>query len=245
MVSICESADWLGFLPADPFAARITALFDTYGADYGFAKFWVQTVDGVQTAAISSIDGEMTLCCLENTDFEELSAFINAVGYSSVTCRAEHAAALGLKVQKSSHIVRFEGNSGADCNGISRDFDKRKIYDLLCLCGFELGAYEAFLADVCSRLNKGTASIAVIENGGEPLACAFVLFKGRKSVLLGAVATNPSARGRGYASRAVSLLANENSEKRVFLFCRNDGLADFYGKIGFQTDGRWAVAVKS
>ena len=87
--------------------------------------------------------------------------------------------------------------------------------------------------------------IAVIENGGEPLACAFALFKGRKSVLLGAVATNPSARGRGYASRAVSLLANENSEKRVFLFCRNDGLADFYGKIGFETDGRWAVAVKS
>ena len=94
----------------------------------------------------------------------------------------------------------------------------------------------AYVADILGKL---------IENGGEPLACAFALFKGRKSVLLGAVATNPSARGRGYASRAVSLLANENSEKRVFLFCRNDGLADFYGKIGFQTDGRWAVAVKS
>lgn len=245
MVSICESGEKLDFLPADPFAARITALFDTYGADYCFARFWVQTVDGEQTAAVSSIDGEMTVCCLESADFEELSAFINAVGYSSVTCHEKYVSTLGLKPEKASFIVRFKGNSGADKKGILRDFDKRKIYDLLCLCGFELGDYKAFLADVCSRLNKGTASLAVIEDGGEPLACAFALFEGRKSVLLGAVATNPLVRGRGYASRVVGLLANEKLEKSVFLFCRNDSLADFYKKIGFEIEGRWAVSVKN
>ena len=127
-------------------------------------------------------------------------------------------------------------------DGIVRDCDKRKIYDLLCLCGFELGDYSAFLTDVCARLNKGTATLSAILNGDEPGACAFALFEGTKSVLLGAVATNPSARGRGYASKLVGSLAEEKSDKKVFLFCRNDSLADFYAKIGFKKVGCWAIA---
>lgn len=51
MIKLCENAAELEFLPADPFAARITALFDTYGAGCGFALFWVQSVDGVPSAA--------------------------------------------------------------------------------------------------------------------------------------------------------------------------------------------------
>ena len=45
MIKLCENAAELEFLPADPFAARITALFDTYGACCGFALFWVQSVE--------------------------------------------------------------------------------------------------------------------------------------------------------------------------------------------------------
>ena len=116
---------------------------------------------------------------------------------------------------------------------------------MLCSCGFELGDYRAFLADICARLNKGTASFAAVAENGEPCACAFALFEGTKSVLLGAVATDPSARGKGYASAIVGTLAEEKSDKKVFLFCRNDSLADFYAKIGFKKVGCWAIAEKS
>lgn len=241
MVSLCSDFNELSFLPADPYSARITAFFKTYGAEHGFALFWVQREGDVPMAAISRVDGNMTLCAFENADFEELACFMNAAGFSSLTCSEENMKNLGFEMSKSSFTVKYSGDFQPTKAGISRDCDKRQIYDLLCRCGFELGSYGSFLADVCARLNKGTASMASVEENGAVQACAFALFEGEKSVLLGAVATSPEARGRGYASKLVGFLAQEKCGKEVFLFCRNDGLADFYAKIGFETVGRWAI----
>lgn len=240
MVSICSNYNELDFLPADPYAARITALFKTYGAEYDFVLFWVQRIDDEPVAAISRVDGNMTLCCTEKADFEELSYFINAVGYSSLTLDAAFLEPLGLTAAKSSYTVRYEGEKGFSDKRILNDYDKKSLYDLLCFCGFELGDYTAFLSDVCARLNKNTASLAAIKN--ETLdACAFALFEGVKSVLLGAVATRNEARGNGYASMLVKSLAGREESRKVFLFCRNDGLLEFYKKSGFVYCGKWAI----
>lgn len=241
MISLCKDYEQLDFLPADPYSARITALFKTYGAEYDFVLFWVQNVDGAPTAAISRIDGNMTVCTCKDADYEEIFHFINAVGFQSLTCSYEDMHKLGFEPSDTSFTVKFSGESDAKETDSVRDYDKRKIYDLLCSCGFELGDYGAFLSDVCARLNKGTASMIAAEENGGLRACAFALFEGEKSVLLGAVATSPEARGRGYASAIVSKIAKEKSDKEVFLFCRNDSLADFYGKIGFEVVGKWAI----
>lgn len=241
MLTLCKEYEQLGFLPADPYAARITALFKTYGADYDFALFWTQKIDGIPAAAISRIDGNMTLCTNENADFEELHHFINAVGFQSLTCSSDDMEKLGFESTDSSFTVKFKGGKDFEKISLLRDYDKRKIFDLLCDCGFELGDYSAFLSDVCARLNKGTASMIAAEENGDLRACAFALFEGEKSVLLGAVATSPEARGRGFASATVNEIANEKSDKDVFLFCRNDGLESFYRKIGFETVGKWAI----
>jgi N-acetylglutamate synthase-like GNAT family acetyltransferase len=240
MVSLCEDSFQFDFLPADPYAARITALSETYGSNQKFAMFWVQKIDDAPVAAVCRVDGNMTLCALENADYEELSAFIGAVGFLSLTCDAAVAEKLGLTPSKTSYTVRYNGGYEPK-EGVHKDCDKRSVYNLLCECGFELGDYGSFLADVCARLNKGTASMAVREENGVLQACAFALFKGAKSVLLGAVATSPEARGRGYASELVGYLANAESDKQVYLFCREDSLAVFYGKIGFETVGKWAI----
>lgn len=242
MVRLIDDIYSLDFLPADPYAARITALAATYGTEHSFAMFWVQEIDDKAVAAISKVDGNMTVCCLENADYDELSAFINAVGFLTLTSDSTVMKKLGFEPAKSSFTVEYKGGPVAANAEITRDCDKKKIYDLLCLCGFELGDYGAFFSDVCARLNKGTASLSAVMNGSEPGACAFALFEGTKSVLLGAVATNPSARGKGYASELVGTLAKEKSDKKVFLFCREDSLADFYAKIGFEKVGRWAIA---
>ncbi len=241
MLTLCKEYEQLCFLPADPYAARITALFKTYGSDYDFALFWVQKTDGVYSAAISRIDGNMTLCSNENADFEELLHFVNAVGFQSLTCSYDDMKKLGFEPSDTSFTVKFTGEKSIEKINAVNDYDKRKIYDLLCSCGFELGDYGAFLSDVCSRLNKGTASMIAAEENSNLCACVFALFEGEKSVLLGAVATSPEARGRGFASAIVNEIANEKSDKEVFLFCRNDGLEAFYSKIGFETVGKWAT----
>lgn len=241
MIKLCESTDSLDFLPADPFAARITALFDTYGAGYGFASFWVQSVDGVPSAAISRVDGCMTLCCLDNADIGEIAEFIGVCGCSDLLCDASVMSALGIEPDDSSVTVRFEGLNepiGAIAEECS---DMRAVHALLLECGFKIGSFNSFAADACARLNRGTARLATACEGGKLQACAFALFAGRRSVLLGAVATAPEARGRGYASGLVKALAADY-DKAVFLFCRNDGLEEFYKKCGFCRAGRWASA---
>lgn len=240
MISLCSNYSELSFLPADAYAARITALFKTYGAEYSFASFWVQRVDDEAVAAIGRVDGNMTLCCTDNADFEELSCFMNAVGYSSLTLDEKYLPQLGLTAAKSSYTVEYKGEKGFFDERIKTDFDKKKLYDLLVSCGFELGSFEAFLSDVCARLNKNTASLAAIGEA-DPYACAFALFEGEKSVLLGAVATRNEARGKGFASALVKSLAGREKERKVFLFCRNDGLLEFYKRIGFEYAGKWAV----
>lgn len=243
MVSLINNLKELSFLPADPYSARITALAKTYGAEYDFALFWVQKINEIPVAAICRIDGNMTLCCEETADFEELLCFVETVGYSSITADLSVFEKLGINPQKTSYTVKYKGGAKVSDNVLS-DYDKKEIYSLLCTCGFELGSYNAFLSDVCARLNKSTADLAAKEINGILCACAFALFEGEKSVLLGAVATNPAARGRGYASELVGTLAQKKCEKEVFLFCRNDSLADFYSKIGFETVGRWAIIEK-
>lgn len=241
MLTLCNNYKQLAFLPSDPYAARVTALFKTYGADYDFALFWVQDIDGIPTAAISRIDGNMTVCTNENADYEEILHFVNAVGFQSLTCSYEDMEKLGFEPTDISFTVKYTGRKNIVKINSVNDYDKRKVYDLLCDCGFELGDYSAFLSDVCARLNKGTASMIAAEESGSLRACAFALFEGEKSVLLGAVATSPEARGRGYASAIVSEIAEKKSDKDVFLFCRNDSLAEFYGKMGFEIVGKWAV----
>ncbi len=242
MVRLIDDINSLDFLPADPYAARITALALTYGTEHPFAMFWVQEIDGNPVAAVCRVDGNMTVCCSENADYEELSAFINAVGFLTLTGDANVIKKLGFKISKTSFTVEYKGGAAIGITPKVSDCNKKQLYDLLCLCGFELGDYGAFLADVCARLNKGTACFSAIMNGSEPGACAFALFEGTKSVLLGAVATNPSARGKGFASELVGTLAEEKSDKKVFLFCREDSLVNFYSKIGFEKVGFWAIA---
>lgn len=241
MITLIDDISELAFLPADPYGARITALAETYGTSYDFALFWVQNCDGKPVAAISRIDGNATLCCSENADFEEISEFLKVLGYSSLTFDFEFSKNLGITPQKTSFTVRYIGGA-SPCEDILFDYDKKEIYSLLCDCGFELGDYGSFLADVCTRLNKSTAFLAAAERDGRLCACAFALFEGKKSVLLGAVGTSPAARGRGYASKLVGTLAELKKEKEVFLFCRNDSLVDFYSKIGFEVCGKWAIS---
>lgn len=237
MISLVSDGKCLDNLPADPFCARITALFDTYGSGYSFAMFWIQDEE---RAAISRIDGAVTVYADENADYEELSEFLKAVGYSDIICDEAVAERLGLEKYDSSYIVKYSTCRDADENGILTDYEKKEIYSLLCACGFSMGSYNAFLADFCSRLNKNTALLSAIEDEDGLCASASALFCGRKSTLLGAVATKESKRGKGYAERLVRFLAIK-SRGEVFLFCRNDGLAEFYKKCGFDICGRWAA----
>ncbi len=234
MLKLADNVTSFSFLPCDAYAARIQALFKTYGAQCKFAEFWTQA----ENAAVCRVDGVMTLCCNSAADYEELKTFIETVGCKTLVCSYEVCANLGYAPSLCSHIVEYIGD--ACTNPFCGTPDLKQMYALLLQCGFGMGDYGSFLADFAARLNKGTAKTAAIISDSLD-ACASALFIGEKSVLLGAVATNPAQRGKGLASKLVSALAGEMKaqDKRVFLFCREYSLLEFYKKIGFVACGKW------
>ena len=98
---------FLSFCDRDVFGTRIKAYFNCYSTDYDFVKFWVQTNEnGEVTAAISRVDGDMTLCEY-GADYEELLQFVKIVGFTTIQCRRETAKHFTAEEVLWGYVVRF------------------------------------------------------------------------------------------------------------------------------------------
>ncbi len=233
MLKLCENISELSFLPADPFCAKITALAMTYGFDMPHARFYTQG----NSAAISAADSCAVIYADESADFEEIKSFIGFLGCPTVQSSAENLEKLSIKPDRGSYIVKYEGKEAVKPNNFTDEFELKAVYNLLKSRNFSVGTYNSFAESICPRLCKGTALYGGIKEK-ELEACAFRLFDGQKSVLMGAVATAKEHEGKGLASSLVPYLASGGKE--TFLFCREDSLLEFYKKIGFSPWGRWA-----
>ena len=96
----------------------------------------------------------------------------------------------------------------------------RELYPLLSACFSEgLPSFDGWYADVSHRLRHGCCRIAVVHENGRPVACAMTTAEGGGAALIGAVATHPDFRGRGYASACVAYLTAllQQERRQVFL----------------------------
>lgn len=246
MVKCVEKDDeaFLSFCDRDVFGTRIKAYFNCYSTDYDFVKFWVQTnEDGDVTAAISRIDGDMTLCAYD-ADYEELLRFVKIVGFNTIQCKRAVAKEFTCDETLWGYVVRFENARENREVSIKNNFELKEIYDIIKaenLTG--VGDYLPWLSDTTFRINRNTAKPLLAEVEGNAAGCAMVLFRTDKAALLGAVATSPCYRGRGIAGALVTRLANgELAEgRRTELLCKNDSIVDFYKSIGFTVRDEWSL----
>lgn len=233
----------------DVYGTRIYAYFLTYGNKFDFFKAWEQINEsGKTTAAICLIDGSMTLTCCDTANFEELSAFINMMGFDSLQCERSTAEKLGFKESVWGYVVRFKQRQKRQkkFNNIIFGFDGdlSKIYSLIKkaeLIG--VGEYLPWLSDISYRIKKCTAESYCAYSEGQLASCASALFITDSSALLGAVATDTHYRSMGLAGELVSTLGEKMNSmgKRAELLCKNDSIAEFYHSIGFETVGKWAI----
>lgn len=232
----------------DVFGTRILAYFNTYSYEFDFMRFWVQLDENENpVAAISLIDGSMTLTCGEKADCDELSAFIKMIGFSSLQCDRRVMEKLGIKEALWGYVVRYESITDRAKYKLTlcENTDYSDVYKLIKSADLlGVGEYLPWLSDVTHRVKKGTAKAALAVENGEPAACAMKLFVTDDAVLLGAVATDPNHRGKGLGGGLVTLLGNEsvNEGKRTELLCKHDSIVDFYRSIGFTVVGEWAIA---
>ena len=235
------------FCERDVFGTRISACMTVYSTEYPFALFYLQEIGEQVTAALCKIDGAMTICCAENADFEELSQFVKAVGFDSLLCDASACSRLCLEAKKNGLIVEYGGMKIKYDNQsalFAAGFELSDVYDILKRSNFDgLGNRAQWLSDVSFRVNRGAAKAAAVQEDGELAACAMVLFETQAAALIGAVATLPAHRGKGYAGALVTSIAREEkaANKRVELLCASNGIVDFYQKLGFRITGEWTL----
>lgn len=222
------------FCAGDPFGCRIASLALAYGLNAGFAEFWLQYTElGEVCAAVSRLNGAVTLQVSHRADPVELETFLSHIGYGTLVreCGQE---------ERTGTVMEWTGEAGTVCKVEAADFAETpslsKVYDLLDQCqeeGFQVPAFESFYVDVSHRLRHHTARVAALEENGRLLACGLSLWETTDSAVLGAVAAAPEARGKGLGSAVVLRILEQQPEKKIFVFRAKGKNRAFYQRLGF------------
>ena len=232
-------------------AVRIRSWHAAYGTQ---TRFLSSFTDGRGTF-LSVMDGFAVLADLtgEATDGaavdEEWAAFI-AMHPDIRRVRCAHAAGERLAAALQAPVTAGEVQRCDACppsgrtDGLVpvRTVRAEGVYRLLC-DAFPDGAlppFDAFYVDLSHRLRHGLCRIAAVEDPpGTPLACAMTVAEAPDAVVIGAVATAPQRRRRGYASACIRALLAEDA-RPALIAPNDDAAARLYRSLGFSPCGGWA-----
>lgn len=247
-----EASGLLSFCAGSPYGVRIAAFLAAYGTGYPFALFWRQTdAAGRTTAAVSRIDGNVTVCAVKQADLEELWAFLSAAGFDCVLCPEWTAPAGGLlhgcRLARCRPMRLLSLQAPVVCGPVSfcGEPPLPAVYSLLQAAGEPLPCLEAWLPDVSHRVRHGAALVWAAQEDEQWVACAMAVALTRREALLGGVAVLPAQRGRGVGSYLTASLCEALTKqgKTVYLF-RQDGMHEpFYQRMGFAPFGPPALMI--
>lgn len=232
--------------PATEAGIRIAGLLEAYGPDCPFVRFW-QTDEG---GRIALLDGMAVVEQQTQTGREELCLFLTMQPeIQAVRTDADLAAALAERWEtkaKTGPVMRLEGERLPD-NRVQAPASPRSVYPLLARCFQEgLPAFDSWYVDVSHRLRHGGCHMAVLNDSQGLAATAMTVAECRSAALLGAVATRPDCRGRGYATACVSTLAHamRKEGKSVWICPKNPAAQRLYERLHFTVCGDWGVVSK-
>lgn len=228
------------FCEKDACGVRAFSFYKTYGTKTEYASFWCQRSDSNEiTAFISCIDKIFTVCCSDSSDTEEISAFAKAVKCRYLLIDDDYESAFESPKKKKANIMLLEKDSISACNDsliTSLNSYLPEMYNILDENNkdAEFGrSFKIWNDDMELRIEKGTSETAVTFCDGIPASCAAVLSKTENKGLLGAVATKEQFRMRGLAKHTIAFLAQNNKNRDLFIFCKNDKIA-FYENLNFK-----------
>lgn len=238
--------EFKNFCKRDSFGTRIYSHFMCYGYEFDFAEFWVQVDETMNvTSVLCKIDGDVVVSLSENSDFDEITAFLNFQEKSSVTFDEKYADVIktNLSISSVGDVLLYKSNDNKITSYELVSPEIKDYHNLLLTCrssDFFVPNYMNFLADVSRRKQRQLCYIHGIVDEGKLVSCAMTVSYTDFSTIIGAVATHPEYRRHGYAGYIVKSLA-ERSQKRgsVYIYTTVKRNTDFYKTLGFVVTGRW------
>ena len=234
------------FLPCDAFGCKFLSNVQAYDLDTPFAGVWIQNdKEGNTTAALSKVEGAAVLCAKESADFEEWESFVSVVGIKTLLCQGEAAAHFCSRQKIKGPVMKrkFFLSKQLDLSiHTVQNPSLTEVYKVLLEArafGKTAPRFEAFYVDASHRIRHGCMASAGVYVKDKLAAVAMLVAETENTALLGAVATMPQYRNRGYASQAVLTLLQGRKEKAVYLFREADKNEHFYRQLGFIECDTW------
>lgn len=233
----------LKFCDGDPIGTRVGSYLGAYRTKMNFAMFWEQIADGKITAAVSKIDGDMTVCVSENADFDELSEFVRIIGFATLFSQAEIFKKLKLDCVHGD-ILKLTGETGKDSR-VTSDVEPRFLYETVCSANPDKaleGEYLEWLSDFTFRQRRDMLRAVGIYDGDELVSCAMTSAETETSAVISGVATKEKFRRRGLAEGCVLTLADKlkaMNKDSIFVMTESSELTKYYEHLGFEKISEW------
>lgn len=235
---------FLEFLQAENvFAAYIFTRYETFGQDMRRVCFWKQESGEMVRGAASLNDGELILC--GEFDPEELCAFVRMSGCRRVLGPYRLLSALseyldrGLTAQA---VLRFPPELPLPPQKDLLQPPLQEVFPLLCQIFEELQGtpFDLWYSGVSHKLRHGLAVVAGKWADGQLVSTAGIYNANRNVEVLGAVATLPEYRGRGFAGELLLALAAgaRSRGKLPYIVSKNQQARRLYEKLGFAFQGQ-------
>ncbi len=212
-------------------AGKIRALFNAYGTEYDFCRFYRQ-----DNTFISALDGSFVVCASEDVDISELAQFFRMNGFAEIFCTAEIGAALSEMLSASCSevdLMHFEGSTAQQVN-IDTTPSLSDVYSIISE-GFDI-PFEPWYLDMSHRVRHGISVCCTLENK----AALVIQHNINGEALISQVACRKAHRGQGIAAWLVMSAAAALAPSDVFVLCEA-ALIPFYEKCGFLSAGKRTV----
>lgn len=225
-------------------AVKIRCLREAYGTACAFVHFWagdggsaIALMDGCATAHLAPAEREEALLFLAmQPEVRALRTDADSAG--------RFAALYGGQVQTGTVMTAADMAPLPASAPAVEPLSPRELYPLLAACFDRLPPFDAWYVDVSHRVRHGLCRIVGVRNAaGKPAASAMTTAECPGAALIGAVATAPADRGKGFASACVTSLAQTllAEGRRVLLSPKNAYAEQLYARLGFIPHGRWGA----
>ena len=218
----------LNSLPVTPSSIRILSLYESYGCNYDFLRFYKQEIDGDITAIISIMDNNATLCLINDHDTDEIIQFLSAIGAKTVFCEKE----IALEKLEQGSIMLFDNIEIT--NRSLNEVRLKNVYDIMSTC-FTMPHFNSWYPDISHRIRHGGA-VAVEKEYG----CAIAL-KSSIGALISGICVKENSRNKGHGSVILQGLINTCGSNKIFALVEKDGPKQFYKNNGFFEIGKFAT----
>lgn len=223
---------------------KIKSLYEAYGISSGICRFYL--IGSPTLAAIAAdMDSCLIIAGVAEPDLEELASFIGMTAPIKVDMPAKLGESLKSRLSdkyKAEYSISLHYHPPKQL-AFTQVNDSPKLDDAykIISSSFEGIEYNSWYVDISHRVRHGISKVYTYMNA---TTCTMQYNLDGK-VFLSQIATLPTERGKGYASKLVSHVAGIYSleGKDVWLNCKEDKLT-FYENIGFVNEGKVCALTK-